>query len=474
MKSSKDLGQIIKNLRINKSLTQEQLANLLKITPQAISKWENGESYPDLPILDKLAEIFEITLDYLIKDITESNKKNEYRIYETIENNECSIILNNLFHYPSGTIVLTLKNKSNNNIVLKPEYFLLLNNEGNQINSKKDHVYDNYGEDVVGKKHMHEIPSFLPPQSSVEVKLVFESFVDVQRLWFDIPHAISKACFIIRGKSFLNSGVQYSYLTPMEKDDIIDYYNFNYVRKTLPETQTSLPKINEEILSDLIIPKKVSFYKTYSHLFDQEIINKAVTNDEFVDFDFTKKHIADPLKLREIVKNNWELIEKACDFKNCSIVKFSNKEDFMDLEIIEKIIMLTIKLKLKYKDWTLEYISSENIEKLKPYLIQLTVFDNLILYKSKLNENEIKEILNKSPLNETNIVQIKKYLRYYENKIPQETIDRMLNELELDDLESLRWIQKTASKKLFSKIRDEYFKREHDKIDKLKSEFLDS
>jgi transcriptional regulator with XRE-family HTH domain len=81
MKSSKDLGQIIKNLRINKSLTQEQLANLLKITPQAISKWENGESYPDLPILDKLAEIFEITLDYLIKDITESKKKNEYRGY---------------------------------------------------------------------------------------------------------------------------------------------------------------------------------------------------------------------------------------------------------------------------------------------------------------------------------------------------------------------------------------------------------
>ena len=41
-----DIGSKIKTLRLSKSMTQEQLAKALHVSAQAVSKWENGKSYP--------------------------------------------------------------------------------------------------------------------------------------------------------------------------------------------------------------------------------------------------------------------------------------------------------------------------------------------------------------------------------------------------------------------------------------------
>ena len=56
--------QII-DLRKKKGITQEQLAVALKISPQAISKWERNASQPDTQILPLIAEYFEVSIDYL-------------------------------------------------------------------------------------------------------------------------------------------------------------------------------------------------------------------------------------------------------------------------------------------------------------------------------------------------------------------------------------------------------------------------
>ncbi len=56
----------LKKLRQNSGMTQEQLADLLDVTPQAISRWENGSSMPDVVHLVSLANCFEVTLDELI------------------------------------------------------------------------------------------------------------------------------------------------------------------------------------------------------------------------------------------------------------------------------------------------------------------------------------------------------------------------------------------------------------------------
>ena len=63
----KTLGTKISELRKSKGLTQEQLAIQLNVSSQAVSKWETNLSIPDLPILIELSNIFNVTLDELIK-----------------------------------------------------------------------------------------------------------------------------------------------------------------------------------------------------------------------------------------------------------------------------------------------------------------------------------------------------------------------------------------------------------------------
>ena len=61
-----DVGKRIKELRLNKNLSQSELADKLIITPQAISKWERGVSLPDVTMLQSLSEIFGVSISYLL------------------------------------------------------------------------------------------------------------------------------------------------------------------------------------------------------------------------------------------------------------------------------------------------------------------------------------------------------------------------------------------------------------------------
>jgi transcriptional regulator with XRE-family HTH domain len=61
-----DLGRKIHILREKHGLKQINLANALQVSPQAVSKWEKGANYPDLPILIKIARLFDVSTDYLL------------------------------------------------------------------------------------------------------------------------------------------------------------------------------------------------------------------------------------------------------------------------------------------------------------------------------------------------------------------------------------------------------------------------
>ena len=86
-------------LRKMKGLSQEELANRLDVTRQTVSKWEVGDSTPDLDKLVLLAEVFEITLDELVLDrapvtakledlgakvMTEGNKKKTKKVLKIL------------------------------------------------------------------------------------------------------------------------------------------------------------------------------------------------------------------------------------------------------------------------------------------------------------------------------------------------------------------------------------------------------
>ena len=60
------LPENLKKYRILKNLTQEDVAGYLGITAQSVSKWERGETYPDITFLPALANIFETSVDLLI------------------------------------------------------------------------------------------------------------------------------------------------------------------------------------------------------------------------------------------------------------------------------------------------------------------------------------------------------------------------------------------------------------------------
>ena len=91
------ISENIRKHRAAKIMTQEQLAEIVGVSPQAVSRWENGTSYPDITLLPVLANIFGITVDILlgadsikrqaqIQEILERNRAlhNEGRIEDSI------------------------------------------------------------------------------------------------------------------------------------------------------------------------------------------------------------------------------------------------------------------------------------------------------------------------------------------------------------------------------------------------------
>ncbi len=66
------LDEKIISLRKKEGLTQEQLAEQLRVTRQTISKWELGQSTPDLNYISQLSDIFHVSTDYLIKEEQET------------------------------------------------------------------------------------------------------------------------------------------------------------------------------------------------------------------------------------------------------------------------------------------------------------------------------------------------------------------------------------------------------------------
>lgn len=65
-------NNILKMRKINK-WTQSDLANKLNYSDKAISKWERGESIPDITTLCMIAELFKVNIDYLTKDHSDSD-----------------------------------------------------------------------------------------------------------------------------------------------------------------------------------------------------------------------------------------------------------------------------------------------------------------------------------------------------------------------------------------------------------------
>ncbi len=85
------LGENIKRMRKERELTQEALANFLGVSYQSISKWERGDSFPDITILPEIAGFFRVSVDELLgvnKAEDEAEIIKELEAYDNVTDNE--------------------------------------------------------------------------------------------------------------------------------------------------------------------------------------------------------------------------------------------------------------------------------------------------------------------------------------------------------------------------------------------------
>lgn len=77
-----ELGKQIKRLRTEANLSQEELAESIFVSRQTISNWENDKSYPDIKSLLLLSEVFQVSLDSLVKgDLKEMKREIDAQEY---------------------------------------------------------------------------------------------------------------------------------------------------------------------------------------------------------------------------------------------------------------------------------------------------------------------------------------------------------------------------------------------------------
>ncbi len=109
-----NLSEKLKKLCKTKDFTQEQLAEYLGISPQAVSRWETGATSPDIFMLPQLAELFDITVDELLG--IDKNKKQQ-EIDEIIANEEAKIN-KNITEEPIKNLRAALNKYPNNDRLL--------------------------------------------------------------------------------------------------------------------------------------------------------------------------------------------------------------------------------------------------------------------------------------------------------------------------------------------------------------------
>ena len=81
--NQKKIGTLLKKLRNEKGLTQEQFAEVVNVSNRTVSRWENGNNMPDLDILIQISDYYEIDLRELLDGERKSEKMNK-ELEETV------------------------------------------------------------------------------------------------------------------------------------------------------------------------------------------------------------------------------------------------------------------------------------------------------------------------------------------------------------------------------------------------------
>lgn len=92
------LGDKIKLYRENKKMTQNEIANILDVSPATVSKYESGALEPNIESLKRLAELFEVSIDELLNDQEERFDVSKINVLDILREQKEMKLKGNLYH----------------------------------------------------------------------------------------------------------------------------------------------------------------------------------------------------------------------------------------------------------------------------------------------------------------------------------------------------------------------------------------
>ena len=95
------IAENLKTLRKRKDLTQEEVAEMLNVSPQSVSKWERGDTLPDITLLPTLANLYKVTVDELIGMDKINDRETRNAVFTTAHD-----------HWRNGDITATIEDYS--------------------------------------------------------------------------------------------------------------------------------------------------------------------------------------------------------------------------------------------------------------------------------------------------------------------------------------------------------------------------
>ena len=109
------IGENIKKMRTVQGLTQEQLAQALEVSPQAVSRWEIGSTYPDIELLPVIAGFFDVSLDELMGTDLQKKEEEINKIYKELtklknqgkNEEQIQLLREKIKEYPNSALLLS-------------------------------------------------------------------------------------------------------------------------------------------------------------------------------------------------------------------------------------------------------------------------------------------------------------------------------------------------------------------------------
>lgn len=187
-------GKAISNLRKNADMTQNEVADKLNLTRQAVSKYERGESFPDISVLVMLSDLYGITLDKLIGygDATEG----ESEILKGVANGDTDVVARdikdivNLAPLLKPSVLTKLSQKFErqgidiSHVIALAEYL----NDDSVLRLIENATFDEISDDIIEK--------FIPLLSNESKYAVFKRILDGDMDWHYVTALLPYADFM--------------------------------------------------------------------------------------------------------------------------------------------------------------------------------------------------------------------------------------------------------------------------------------